>query len=195
MDLASEVPSVKQLDDIISDGKTDKSWRGLLIRHPDAIAYCQQRYMRFNQVADNSGEPEVYLLSRQRIYAAHAELRSYCLYLDLREGSQPNWTADYQDFSDHQFGSHLQLAPSNDLALACHIVWNSSENFLIRLEGASLADVQSRALKMGYQEYEGETNNYLQRTSKELDRDSLLTELDNLLHPLPKPLCQPTAPS
>lgn len=183
IDPDSKPSLIQKLDSIISDNKRDTTWRGLLIQHPEAIAYCQQRYIRFKEAACENSEPEVYLLSRERIYGAHTELRSYCLYLDLRDTVQPGWTVEYEDYTNHQFGSHLRLTPSNGLALACHIVWNSYENFIIRLEGASLADVQSRALKMGYQEYEGETNNYLQRTSKELNSDLVLTGLDGLLLP------------
>lgn len=58
---------------------TIKDWRSYFVRYPTAIAYCKQYQIRF------INENTIYLLSAKQMNGAHAELRTYVLYLMLRE--------------------------------------------------------------------------------------------------------------
>lgn len=181
LDLDSEVPMAAQLDEIISHSCIDEAWRKLLVGKPEAIAFCQQRYIRLTQLHGSNLEPEVYLLSKERIYGAHAELRSYCLYLELCDADQLGWTVEYEDYSNHPFGSHLCLTTNDGSELTCRIVWRSSKNFLIRLEGTGLANVKSKALELGYEEPGDRPETYLEKTAQELEGYTVLSEVDGFL--------------
>lgn len=67
------------LQQIITQRESEiKDWRSYFIRYPDAIAYCQRYQIRF------INKDTIYLLSGKQMNGAHAELRSYVLYLMLR---------------------------------------------------------------------------------------------------------------
>jgi hypothetical protein len=181
LDLNASASLVQQLDDIISESSGGEAWLGLLVSHPEAIEYCEQRYIRLKEVGGNGLEPEVYLLSKQRIYAAHTELRSYCLYHDMRSVNQSTWAVDYEDYTYHPMGSHLCLTTSNAAKLVCRIGWKSADGFLIRLEGQGLEVVKPTAIEHGFHECDTDPETCLRKTSKQLDRDTLFAQLDVLL--------------
>lgn len=62
---------------IVQAAAPAEHWRALLVRHPTAIAYCEQRHIR--RVAPG----RLYLLCKTRMYGEHAELLTYVLYRRL----------------------------------------------------------------------------------------------------------------
>jgi hypothetical protein len=67
-----------QLDTIISAANVSEPWRRELVRCPDALAYCEKRAIR------RHWNDTIYLLKRSQLNGAHAELFSYCFYIEIR---------------------------------------------------------------------------------------------------------------
>lgn len=65
-----------QLDAIIAEADNLDPWRAAFVRTPKAISYCYQRFIRRNS------EHEVYLLQKKQMNGTHAELFTYCLYIN-----------------------------------------------------------------------------------------------------------------
>jgi hypothetical protein len=66
-----------QLENIIDNASDLDPWIEAFVSTPDAIGYCQQRMIRWNS------ENEVYLLQKMQMNGTHAELFTYCLYLNV----------------------------------------------------------------------------------------------------------------
>lgn len=66
-----------QLDAIIDGTSNLDPWREAFVRTPAAIRYCSRRLIRRQNIN------EVYLLQTTQMNGTHAELFSYCLYLDM----------------------------------------------------------------------------------------------------------------
>ena len=66
-----------QLDEIIDGATNLEPWRQQLVHIPDAIEYCEGRFIRF---VPNDVYKDVYLLKRSQMNGKHAELFTYCLY-------------------------------------------------------------------------------------------------------------------
>jgi hypothetical protein len=74
-------PIEPQLVAIITKGLELADWRVLIVEFPQVINYCGEREMRF-------GDTQIYMLNKQQMNGAHAELYSYALDLKLRASSQ-----------------------------------------------------------------------------------------------------------
>jgi hypothetical protein len=66
----------EQLDSIIAGGKNIDPWRYAIARTPAVISYCSQRLIRWED------KDEIYLLKATQMNGKHAELYSYCLYMN-----------------------------------------------------------------------------------------------------------------
>ena len=81
--LDAEQPLEPQLQRIITSAHPEALWQKLLIETPEAFNYCSRRQMRFV----NDDVQDIYLLARERMSGAHAELNTYALHARLqREG-------------------------------------------------------------------------------------------------------------
>lgn len=80
LDQLNEEIEFESLENIISKtiGQV-KDWRVYFIKEPKIIEYCQKYQIRFHN------DDEIYLLNSRQMNGAHAELRTYFLYLKLRE--------------------------------------------------------------------------------------------------------------
>jgi hypothetical protein len=67
-------PYVEQLEKIIANAKDLDPWIEALVRTPRPIGYCGGNMIRWNT------KEEIYLLSKKRMHASHAELFTYALY-------------------------------------------------------------------------------------------------------------------
>jgi hypothetical protein len=65
-----------QLDAIIAEADNLELWREAFVRTPAAISFCDQRFVRRNSAH------EVYLLQKKQMNGTHAELFTYCLYIN-----------------------------------------------------------------------------------------------------------------
>lgn len=99
--LLDELPAdfnVDSLDDIIETyGFQVDDWRIYFIKHPEAIGYCQKYQIRL------INHDEIYLLSSRQMNGAHAELRSYALYLELQQQGIDNKINDANAILDYEY--------------------------------------------------------------------------------------------
>ncbi|MDH1437619.1 DUF262 domain-containing protein [Acinetobacter johnsonii] len=99
--LLDELPAdfnVDSLDDIIETyGFQVDDWRIYFIKHPEAIGYCQKYQIRL------INHDEIYLLSSRQMNGAHAELRSYALYLELQQQGIDNKINDANVILDYEY--------------------------------------------------------------------------------------------
>lgn len=99
--LLDELPAdfnVDSLDNIIETyGFQVDDWRIYFIKHPEAIGYCQKYQIRL------INHDEIYLLSSRQMNGAHAELRSYALYLELQQQGLDNKINDANVILDYEY--------------------------------------------------------------------------------------------
>lgn len=77
LDRVDPSQAAASLATIVAAARVDDPWRDLLVRNPEALAYCRQRNIR----RDGS---RTYLLSKHRMSGEHVELETYALFLRLR---------------------------------------------------------------------------------------------------------------
>jgi hypothetical protein len=88
------------LRDIIASAKVDKHWRELLVKHPEAIDYCENRLLRLDS------EERIFLLKRSQLNGTHADLFTYCLFkgqIDelVGKGELPSYeSCEYRSVTD-----------------------------------------------------------------------------------------------
>lgn len=98
-----------QLDQIIRERTGLEAWREQVVKHPQVIAYSESREIR-----RRLNVAEIYLLKKQQMNGAHAELFSFALYLDLdgtetREELKPLLLLPYQSVSNADVEPHVLL--------------------------------------------------------------------------------------
>jgi hypothetical protein len=64
---------VAALKRIVDRAQVAEHWRELLVLHPEAIAYCENRLIR------KESDERIYLLKRSQLNGTHADLFTYCL--------------------------------------------------------------------------------------------------------------------
>lgn len=102
--LLDELPSdfnTGSLDGIIEAyGSQINDWRIYFITYPEAIEYCQKYQIRF------ISHDEIYLLTSRQMNGAHVELRTYVLFLELKQQGvdkkleSDNAILDYEEVSN-----------------------------------------------------------------------------------------------
>ena len=100
-------PMKEQLDQIIADATTLETWREAFVRTPEAIKYCGNQAIRWN----NPGE--IYLLKKRQMNGAHAELFSFCLFENvlrpLSDELAPLILSDYNQAIGTDFEPHISM--------------------------------------------------------------------------------------
>ncbi len=112
-------------------------WRAAIVAHPQVIAYCGQREIRWEQ-----GVKEIYLLKRRQMNGAHAELFTFVLHLELDTESQrkrlaPLQLAPYQSVAMTDTEPHVALA----MGRANFIIISANDQFQIRVLRTDLAAI------------------------------------------------------
>lgn len=99
--LLDELPvdfNAASLDRIIEIyGSQVNDWRIYFIKHPEVIRYCQKYQIRF------ISHDEIYLLNSRQMNGAHAELRTYALYLELKRQGIDNKINDANSILDYEY--------------------------------------------------------------------------------------------
>ena len=123
-------PVSDQLDKIIESASAMPEWRRAFIETPEAIEYCWRSEIR---LWDNN---HIYLLRKTQMNGAHAELYTYCLYLNkLRQmdedpGLSPLELEPYWSSNIINVEPGIRLSWSNDHEIVCfEVEWNA-DNFL-----------------------------------------------------------------
>lgn len=124
-------PYVEQLDRLIADSKDLDPWIEALVRTPRPIGYCGGNMIRWNT------EEEIYLLSKKRMHASHAELFTYALYheelraLDANGALMPLKLSPYHTVNGIEEEPYIPL----DFKLGEHLirfrVWFTSGRYTI----------------------------------------------------------------
>ena len=83
--LDAKQPLLAQLQRIIDEAEPQSAWQALLIATPEAFSYGHKRQIRFV----NDDVKDIYLLARERISGAHAELNTFALHARLAKAGGP----------------------------------------------------------------------------------------------------------
>lgn len=124
----------KQLDAIIAGANNLEPWRSALVGTPKALEYCDQRAIRWN-----TGQ-EVYLLKTSRIYGAHAELFTFCLFCNLLEplakagGLAPLELRPYESVNGSDSSPHILLSYKHGGHHLFFRIWFKKGRFLFSVE-------------------------------------------------------------
>lgn len=132
--LTEDRPLEQQLAEIIAGSEELPPWRQALIETPKAIEYCKQRAIRWNS------ENEVYLLKTSRIYGAHAELFTFCLFNNSLEqqakagGLAPLELGIYQSVNGEDFLPYIPLSYKIGRSRLEFRIWFDKGNFITSIE-------------------------------------------------------------
>jgi len=128
----------ERLDKIIAEAKEIEPWRKAFVETPKAIEYCEKRAFRWNS------EEEIYLLKKIRIYAAHAELFTFCLFHNSLEQLArvgklaPLELKPYQSVKGEDSDPHVLLDYMHEEHLLAFRIFFKSGLFLISIELESI---------------------------------------------------------
>lgn len=100
-----------QLHSIIEEADELERWRIAFIQHPGAINYCSRRAIR------KSSTDEIFLLKKTQMNGAHAELFTYCLFLDFEEEN----FSDILDLKMHPYYEPTETAIKPGIRFSCKI--------------------------------------------------------------------------
>lgn len=171
------------LTNIIKNYVPDGTWRSRLIANPGAIDYCKQRMIR--ELFDGY----IVLMSQSQLNHYHAELRSYCFYLNYVKGQidkfQPFCRVFYSDVKTSEdspgiiIGDHQYL----EYNLYIFIYYDSP----IDHAGLTLGDKNGKKLPFEIGEkaescgFEESENSYIYETQSEQELLRKITLLCSLL--------------
>jgi len=167
----------EQLDAMIAGAINLEPWRRALVGTPKALEYCDQRAIRWN-----SGQ-EVFLLKTSRIYGAHAELFTFCLFCNLleplaRTGSfVPLDLGAYQSVNGADSDPHILFTYKHGGHRLPFRIWFKNGTFLISVELGALIDFQdTKVLLCGSAEFV-EVDGFLVRECAAAEMQVSLSEL------------------
>lgn len=92
LDKISVDNSLQDLQEIVSQ-YNEVNWRTYFIKYPEAIRFCEKRFIRFYE------DENIRILRNSALSHYHAELYSYCLFLDLGLRKESN-KIDITPFTD-----------------------------------------------------------------------------------------------
>ncbi len=163
-----------QLESIIDAGQELEPWREVMVHCPEAFRYCEKNYIR------KYASDTLYLLKTTQLNGYHAELFTYCLYIQLKDIFtilQP-W---YWEVTDTYWEPHIQLSCNLQGVNATFSVFEKDGGYQIQiemnesLEITKLVDILKIA---GYSESE----KFLQNWSSRSDIEAHLKALDEALN-------------
>ena len=170
-----------QLDAIIAGANNLEPWRSALVGTPKALEYCDQRAIRWN-----SGQ-EVYLLKTSRIYGAHAELFTFCLFHNTleplaRTGSfVPLELGAYQSVNGADSDPHILFIYKHGGRRVPFRIWFKNGSFLISVELGALIDLPDTKVLLCDSAEFVEVEGFLLRESAVVEIQDSLSELAEVL--------------
>lgn len=169
--LLDELPAdfnANSLDGIIETyGSQVNDWRIYFIKHPEAIRYCQKYQIRF------ISHDEIYLLSSRQMNGAHAELRTYVLYLELlKQQGIDNKINDANAILDYEY-----VANSIDKPAVLVKNWNNGTLKIKFSQGQFLAEFYG---------LDQHGNEQLLELNQDIDPFSLFNNVQNVILSLVK---------
>lgn len=164
-----------QLRSIIDASPGHESWREALMHCPQAFTYCEKNYIR----KDTSGT--LYLLKRSQLNGYHAELFTYCLYIELK-GIFTNLRPWYWEVTDTYSEPHLRLSGNFRGKNVKVSVLSENRGYQIQIaktDSLEVASLESRLTDIGY----SVKANFFEIWSSRSDIESHLKALDKTLSP------------
>jgi hypothetical protein len=172
--LLPDSPLSGQLDAIIENAQVAEPWRAALVHCAAAFEYCDNTCLRWRDGGT------IYLLRRVQMNGAHAELFTYCLYMQLQDRVFSHLQLGYQQSWNTDLEPCITLTCEIADKPLCFRVEFQNEQYRIRLEKAlSGADprLEPTLKEINFQE-EGD---FVQMAFNQSDIDSALTDLDRVL--------------
>lgn len=164
-----------QLSSIIDASQGHESWREALMHCPQAFTYCEKNYIRKDIWGD------MYLLRRSQLNGYHAELFTYCLYIELRD-IFTNLRPWYREVTDTYSEPHLRLSGNfrgKDVTVS---VLSASGGYQIQIEKADTPEIvslESRLTDIGY----SVKAKFIEIWSSRSEIESRLKALDEAISP------------
>ncbi|MEN6623416.1 MAG: DUF262 domain-containing protein [Smithella sp.] len=124
--LHSNEDLVPQLDSQIDADHKLEPWRTALIHCPEAFDYCEKNYIR------KESQNTIYLLRRTQLNGFHADLFTYCLYIEIKDNLtilQPS----YWDVPDKYTEPCLNLIGNLKGKHATFSVFSDNEGYRIQI--------------------------------------------------------------
>src|SRR5207247_2575930 len=130
-----------QLNQIIFGASGLEPWRAAVVKHPEIIDYCGLQEFRWEH-----GSEEIYLLKKQQMNGAHAEMFSYALYQELvsdisRKSLEPLKVDSYQSVTMTEFEPCVWLSFSCEQRCVNFSLWSSNKCFQIQVKRAELENL------------------------------------------------------
>ena len=173
--LDEDIPG--QLDDIINSAQDIESWREALVRSPEAVAFCESKYIR------REGPDIIYLLKRSQMNGYHAELFTYCLHQKLRRRNNDFTVlkSSYESVTDSYSEPHILLSCKlQDIEVAFKVYYQGGY-FRIKIaktECGEIANLNNILIAAGL----SEVDELFQVQSRQSDIEACLKGLDETLH-------------
>ena len=170
-----------QLDAIIAGANNLEPWRSALVGTPKALEYCDQRAIRWNS------EQEVYLLKTSRIYGAHAELFTFCLFHNsleplARTGNfVPLELGTYQSVNGADSDPHIVFTYKHGARRLPFKIWYKNGSFLISIELNAVIDLPDTKMLLCDSAEFLEIEGFLYRVSAAAEIQNALSELAAVL--------------
>ncbi|RYZ85494.1 MAG: hypothetical protein EOP06_16145 [Proteobacteria bacterium] len=127
-----------QLNEIIAGADGLEPWRAAVVKHPEIIQYCGKQEARWHYL-----EKEIYLLAKSQMNGTHAELFSYALYLELKDGSKvdlsPLTLHPYQSVTTSETEPYVLLTSEADGRRTSFSIKSEGGQFRISVVGSGLS--------------------------------------------------------
>lgn len=130
--LDASKPIEPQLDAITETSPELTDWRGIIVKCPQIIDYCGEGEMRF-------GDLNIYLLKKQQMNGAHAELYSYALDVEIRASSRiaPLLQREYVSAIGTDYEPHLRFTFNCEKAEIELMIFSWNNDFVVDVHNLS----------------------------------------------------------
>lgn len=161
-----------QLECLIDADHKLEPWREALIHCPEAFEYCEKNYMR------KESQNTIYLLRRTQLNGFHADLFTYCLYVELKS-TLKILRPSYWDVPDKYTEPCLNLIGNLKGKQITFSVFSDNEGYRIQIPQTDCSEYENLEKALKNVEYSVE-GNFLQRLLSRSDINSHLKALDEV---------------
>lgn len=144
---------------IVSDHELEP-WRATLIHCPEAFEYCEKNYIRKENLNT------IYLLRRSQLNGFHADLFTYCLYIELRDTFK-TLQPSYRDVWDKITEPCLNLRGNIQDKHVLFSVFSDNGGYRIQIamtDCSEIVGLENTLKKMGYSMEDNFYQNLLSRS-------------------------------
>lgn len=161
-----------QLECLIDADHKLEPWREALIHCPEAFEYCEKNYIR------KESQNTIYLLRRTQLNGFHADLFTYCLYIELKS-TLKILRPSYWDVPDKYTEPCLKLIGNLKGKQITFSVFSDNEGYRIQIPQTDCSEYENLEKALKNVEYSVE-GNFLLRLLSRSDINSHLKALDEV---------------